>query len=166
MRCAVFVLLFSFSALAQQGSGTVTACGSQNVQFEMKRDDSQHALVSPDPGKARVYFVQDIGAVNCLGSCSTKIAVDGQWVGANQHNSYFSVSLEPGEHHVCVKLGSQSSPHSLALAHFTADPGKVYYYRVRPFLAKDELLTIDPIDDDEGRYLVSIYPLCASHAKP
>jgi len=166
MRSAVVVLLLSVASVGQQGSDAVAACGSQNTRFEMKRDDSQHALVPPDPGKVRVYFIQDIGAVKCLAGCSSKFGIDGQWVGANEHNSYFSVSVDPGEHHVCVKLGSQSVPHSLALAHFTAEPGKVYFYRVRPFLAKDELLTMDPVDEDEGKYLVSIYPLCVSHAKP
>jgi hypothetical protein len=72
-------MLLTFSAFAQQGSGTLAACGPKGIQFEMKRDQSQRTLVQPDRGKARVYFVQDIGAVNCLGSCSTRIGVDGEW---------------------------------------------------------------------------------------
>jgi hypothetical protein len=159
-------MLLTFSAFAQQGSDTLAACGPKGTQFEMKRDESRHTLVQPDPGKAQVYFVQDIGAVNCLGSCSTRIGVDGEWVGANQHNSYFSLPVEPGDHHVCVNMAPQFSPHSVALAHFTAEAGKVYYFRVRPFWGKDQLLSLDLVDADEGKYLVTYYPLCVSHPKP
>ncbi len=166
MKSAVVLLLFTLSALAQQDSGALAACGAKGTQFEMKRDESQHALAAPVPGKARVYFVQDIGAVNCMGSCSTKIGIDGAWVGANQHNSYFSVSVEPGEHHLCVNKSSQFLPYTIALAHLTAEPGKVYFFRVRPFWGRDGLLSLDAVDVDEGKYLVASYPLCVSHPKP
>ena len=166
MRSAFVIMLLTVSAFAQQESSAPAACGSRNIQFEMKRDESQHSIVPPDPGMARVYFIQDIGRVNCIAGCSTKIGLDGKWIGANQHNSYISVSVEPGEHHMCVSLSPHFSPHAVALAHFTAEAGQVYYFRVRPFWAKDELLTLDPVDADEGKYLVSYYPLRVSHPKP
>jgi hypothetical protein len=100
MTTALVVMFLAASAFAQQESGALAACGPKGVRFDVKRDESQHTLVQPDPGKARVHFVQDIGVVNYLGSCSTKIRLDGEWVGANQRNSYFSVSVDPGEHHV------------------------------------------------------------------
>ena len=50
-----------------------------------------------------------------------KLAVDGAWVGANHGNSYFSVSVEPGEHHVCVTLQSSLVAQRVELAHFTAE---------------------------------------------
>jgi hypothetical protein len=167
MRTALVVMFFAVSAFAQQESGALGACGPKGVKFDVKRDESQHTLVQPDPGKARVYFVQDIGVVNCLGSCwTTKIGLDGEWVGANQRNSYFSLSVDPGEHHVCANLAEQFSPHTVAFAHFTAEAGKVYYFRMRPFWEKDQLLTIDPVDSDEAKYLIADYPLSVSHPKP
>ena len=166
MTTALVVMFLAASAFAQQESGALAACGPKGVRFEVKRDESQHTLVQPNPGKARVYFVQDIGVVNCLGRCSTKIGLDGEWVGANQRNSYFSVSVDPGEHHVCASLDPQLSPHSVALVRFTAEAGKVYYFRMRPFWAKDQILNIDPVDSDEAKYLIAYYPLSVSHPKP
>lgn len=167
MRPALLVMLLAVSAFAQQESGALAACGLKGVKFDVKRDESQHTLVQPDPGKARVYFVQDVGEVKCLGSCwTTKIGLDGEWVGANQRNSYFSVSVDPGEHHVCANLAEQFSPHTVALAHFTAEAGKVYYFHMRPFWGKDQLLNIDPVDSDEAQYLIADHPLSVSHRKP
>jgi uncharacterized protein DUF2846 len=166
MRTLLVMLALVVSALAQeQPSAVAAACGPRET-FEVKLDQSQHTVAQPDPGKARVYFVQDVGAVNCLGACGAKIGLDGAWAGANKQNSYFSVSVEPGEHHLCASTGPQFSPHTLAFAHFTAEAGKVYYFRVRPFSEKDQLLNIEPIDSDEARFLIASYPLSESHPKP
>ena len=96
MRSVPVLMLLAVSAFAQEQPGAVAAACGPKEAFEVKLDQSQHILVQPDPGKARIYFVQDIGAVNCLGGCGTKIGLDGAWVGANKQNSYFSVSVEPG----------------------------------------------------------------------
>jgi hypothetical protein len=176
---SIFVLLLlTLSAFAQQESAAVAAaaaCGPKGANFDLKMDDSQHTLAQPEPGKALVYFIQDIGVVSCLGHCgTTRMAVDGAWVGANQHNSYFSASVEPGEHHVCASpqghfvptlTTSYVTPRS-AFAHFTAEAGKVYYFRVRRFSAQNqELFDLDAIDSDQGKYLIAWYPLSVSHQK-
>jgi hypothetical protein len=166
MRTFLVLMLLAISATAQQQPGGVAAACGPKETFQVKLDQSQHKLVQPQPGKARVYFVQDIGAVNCVGGCGTTIGLDGAWAGANKQNSYFSVSVEPGEHHVCASLSQQLSPHTVAFAHFTAEEGKVYYFRTRPFLAKDQLLNIDPIDSDEAKFLIAYYPLSVSQPKP
>jgi hypothetical protein len=45
------------------------------------------------------------------------------------------------------------------LAHFRAEAGKVYYYRTRLVMSRAvELLELDPIDSDQGRYLVASLP--------
>jgi hypothetical protein len=166
MRSVLVLMLLAVPAFSQEQPGTVAAACGPKQAFEVKLDRSQHTLVQPEAGKARVYFVQDIGAVNCLGGCGTKIGLDGAWVGAHKQNSYFSVSVEPGEHHVCANLSPQFSPHTVSFAHFTAEAGQVYYFRTRPFLAKDQLLSIDPIDSDEAKYLIASYPLSVSQPKP
>jgi hypothetical protein len=166
MRSLLVLIILAVSAFSQEQVSVVPAACGPKEAFDVKLDQSQHALAQPEPGKARVYFVQDIGAVNCLGSCGAKIGLDGAWAGANKQNSYFSVSVEPGEHHVCANTSSQFSPHTVALAHFTAEAGKVYYFRTRPYLAKDQLPNLDPIDSDEARYLIASYPLSMSHPKP
>jgi hypothetical protein len=103
MKAVFILMLLTLSAFAQQEAPVAAACGPKDVKFEAKLDDSQHTLAQPEAGKTLVYFIQDIGAVNCIGGCmTTRIGLDGAWVGANQHNSYFSMSVEPGEHS-CVR---------------------------------------------------------------
>jgi hypothetical protein len=46
-----------------------------------------------------------------------------------------------------------------------AEAGKTYYFRVRPFWGKDELLNLELLDSDEGKYLVTHHPLSVSHPK-
>ena len=172
MRIALVLMLLTVSAFAQDQSAFVNAaaCGPKGANFDVKRDQSHHPLSPTEPEKARVYFVQDIGVVHCLGGClTTKIGIDGAWVGADQHNSYFFVSVEPGEHHVCANRQSRFAwaNQMVALAHFTAEPGKIYYFRTRTFGDKDQaLLDLDPIDSDQAKYLIASYPLSVSHPKP
>jgi len=167
VRMFVLAMLLTSSALAQIAPpGPTVACGHEYVSFKVRRDESQHTLAPPDPGKARVYFIHDAGTSWTRGYPTVKIAVDGTWVGANHGNSYFSVSVDPGEHHVCVALQSSLVAQRMELAHFTAAAETVYYYRTRLVLARNvELLELDPIDSDQGRYLIASFPLAISKPK-
>lgn len=167
MRMVVLAMLFTASALAQNLPASPTAaCGSEIGSFKVKLDESQHTLAPPDPGKARVYFIHDAGTRWTAGYPTVKIAVDGTWLGANHGNSYFSVSLDPGEHHVCVALQSSLVAQRMELAHFTAAAQTFYYYRTRLVLARNvELLQLDPIDSDQGKYLIASFPLAISKPK-
>jgi len=92
--------------------------------------------------------------------------MDGAWVGANHGNSYFSVSVAPGEHHVCVTLQSSLVAQRVELAHFTAEADRVYYFRTRLVMSRTvELLELDPIDSDQGKYLVVSSTLSVSTPK-
>jgi hypothetical protein len=165
MKSVFIFIILAVCALAQDHSGLIkVACGPAGASYDVKRDESQHTLGPPERGKARVYFVRDLGIVNCLGSCgTTKIGLDGNWVGANQRNSYFAVSVDPGEHHVCANEGTEL----FAFAHFTAEAGKVYYFRTRNSSEKyQKLFDIDAIDSDQAEYLIGVYPLSVSHPKP
>ena len=67
---SVFVMvLWVVSACAQEQPSidAAPACGARGTTFAVKRDESTHKLEAPEPGKARVYFIQDIGVVSCLG---------------------------------------------------------------------------------------------------
>jgi len=127
MRIVLALILFTISAFAQDPaavSAAQAACGPKGVNFDVKDDDSQHTIGQPEAGKALVYVIQDVGAVNCIGGCiTTKIALDGAWVGANHHNSYFSFAVEPGERHLCANWQSHIARMSrvVGLAHFTAE---------------------------------------------
>jgi Protein of unknown function (DUF2846) len=160
VRIALVMIFLAASAFAQdQSAAAAAACGPKDTDFEVKLDKSKHALAPPEPGKARVYFIQDIGRVSCIGACvKTKIGMDGTWVGAVRRNSYFSISVEPGEHHMCATPGPV-----IALVHFTAEAGKVYYFRTRAFGGENQsIFDFDPLDSDQGQHLIASYPLSVS----
>jgi hypothetical protein len=166
-------VLCAASALAQDQTAMIStassACGPAGAHFDMKRDKAHHAMMEPEPAKALVYVIQDMGGfdVSCFTDCiSTRVGLDGAWVGANEHNSYFFLSVDPGEHHLCVNRQSSLElyAHMTGLAHFTAEAGKTYYFRTRTLKGEAAaFLDIDPIDSDEAHYLITSYPLSISH---
>ena len=141
---------------------STAACGPEKAKFDVKLDTSQHVLAQPDPGKALIYFIQDFGGQALGISVVTWVGLDGVWVGATNNNSHFSASLEPGEHHMCSMLRTRLMGYPVEFTHFTAEAGKVYYFRER-FI--DRFLFIDAVDSDEARYLIHRYPLSISQPK-
>jgi hypothetical protein len=158
MKSALVVLLLTASAFAQAPSGVATsACGPKDATFDVKLDKTQHTLAQPEPGKALVYFIEEKGAV-------AQIGLDGAWVGANKNSSYFAVSAEPGEHHVCAYVqtprGIPGVP--LGFLHFTAEAGRVYYFDARVVYGGESYLFLGPVDSDQAEYLIASYPLSVS----
>jgi hypothetical protein len=154
MKRLLVVMFFAASTFAQAlPAGLPAACGPKNVIFKVKLDETQHTVEQPEAGKARVYFIQNAGQIN--------IGLDGVWVGANWGDSYFAMSVEPGEHHLCayVTWGSEG----LRLLHFTAEAGKVYYFSLRAVSTQyAQYLFFDPLDSDQARYQIATYPLSIS----
>lgn len=172
MKVALTIFFFAASALSQQKArfgqpvaGTSPACGPAHVSFKVKLDDSQHTLLPPEPGKARIYFIHEVGiAKPIIGYPTSTFAIDGVWMGADHGDSYFSASLDPGEHHLCATLHS-SVVDDVELTHFVAEAGKTYFYRTRPAGSGTELLELEPVDSDQGEYLIGHYPLSISKPK-
>ena len=171
MKIALVIMLFAASTFAEDPLVAAPAvCGPKDVRFDVKLDKSGHAPAQAEPGKARVYFIQDIGFVHIsyIGKQSeTRFSIDGTWAGATLGNSYFSVPVEPGEHHVCAnpqvgfRLGRQ-----VELAHFTAEAGKTYYFRKRLITTQEEVyMYLEPLDSDEGEYLIRTLPMSVSSMK-
>jgi hypothetical protein len=162
VKIVLIALLFAASALAQNSS---SVCGSENVSFKVTLDKSHSSLPKPEPGKATVVFIQDFGAQKFgIGvHVIARIGVDGSWVGAIKDNSYSSVFLEPGERHICVNLDSEMLANPVEFAHFTAEAGKVYYFRWRYLSGGDLLLA--PVDSDEAKYQIAQFPLSISNPK-
>jgi len=166
LKTVALLMLFAAAAFGQVAPADSSACGPAGISFKVNLDGSQRTLVQPEPGKARVYFIHDAGSGSTLGYPMIKMAMDGAWVGANHGNSYFSVSVDPGEHHVCVTLQSSLVEQRVELAHFTAAADKVYFYRTRLVLSRAvELLDLEPIDSDQGKYLIGSFPLSVSIPK-
>lgn len=174
MRSALVVMFLATFACAQGSlSGVASACGPKDFSYDVRTEFSQQPPAQPEPGKARVYFIQDDGPGGNHQHYTIRIGLDGAWVGAYKHNSYFTVLVEPGEHHVCANVQSKSSAGlNLALAHFTAEPGKVYYFRTQ-FLAGlttqypvYPYLVLDQPDNDQATYLIATFPLSVSRHNP
>jgi hypothetical protein len=157
------------------------ACGDDSVRFQVATQKDQPAPSLPAAGKAQIVFVerfqQNEGlCIEC--AVTTRVGVDGNWVGANHGNSYFAVDIAPGEHHLCVDWQSAMGRmrQKAALDSFTAQSGKVYYYRIGVRIkqyatgdgfapAVDRTLTLKPLSDDEGRYFVKISAQSAARSK-
>ena len=164
----LFALIGVATALFAHDSSPVTACGPKDVSFDVQVDASHSAVMPPEAGKALVYVIQEDGVWKCIGwGCTTtKVALDGVWIGANRHNSYFSFTVSPGERHVCVALQSAVVPRLVGLVHFTAEEGKVYYFRTRTFGGENRtFLDFEPIDSDQGKFLTAAYPASIAHAR-
>ncbi len=180
---ALLVLLgaFAFAASAfGQNAATpapaLTACGPLDAKFDAQAVASQPAApgAQNEPGKALVYVAEDFTkAPGELGNPTLRVGMDGAWMGATRTNSYLAFTVEPGEHHLCSSW--QSRLHRLsklaAFASFTAEPGKVYYFRERVGYAStgqgtaNMKLDLEAVNPDEGQYMVASYKPSTSHPK-
>lgn len=168
LKCTPAVFLLTVPLFAQnQPPAPTAACGNFRVSMAVDLDNSQHSVSQPEPGKARIYFIQDTGLAITVAYPTTKIGIDGTWVGANKKDSYFSVAVDPGEHHFCAEIQSSLVPNDIELAHLTTEAGKVYYYRTRIVMSKGGpiYLGLVPVDSDEASYMIASYPLATAHAR-
>jgi hypothetical protein len=182
MKAALVVILFAASAYGQDQAAITaaqSACGPKDVKFNVKLDTTQHPALQPEPGKALVYVVEDLGqCAACTGHGNefftdvsmalTKVGMDGNWMGANRGNSYLFFAADPGEHHLCINWQSALEVRSraFAMANFTAEEGKIYYFRARVFPGKDDYsFDLDVVNSDQGKFLVASSVFATSHPK-
>ena len=143
-----------------------SACGPDGVRpharFEVGNGKVEPAL----PGKARVYFIDVLRGPRSSLEDGLSIAADGRWVGALNGRSQFSVTLDPGEHHFCVRVdhrnGSswRAKAQRLALLDVRVKAGETIFLAARamfPNSAEDWLwhAMLRQINCDEGRLLVA-----------
>jgi len=170
--CGVALVLCCGAAWGQDiwSSPEVTsACGPRNVKLAVTTSSNSPAIQPAENGDAIVTVIQDPPQVPSVLTTITRVGIDGQWVGANQNRSHFSIALKPGVHHVCVsgqwnKLISQDS---IALKRVEAKSGIIYYLRVRFFYPAGAgiFLGLEPVDEDEGKFLVETTDSSISHMK-
>jgi len=173
LKAIPVILLFAAPAFAQDAAGTAAApggCGPDNAKFEVKTA-KQHPLSQPEAGKALVYFIEDDKEFGSNPKPTTRAGVDGAWVGATHGNSYFSFTVDPGEHHLCASWQTAVvifQGHPTAAAHLTAEAGGVYFFRVKNKWVRDlgnAGINLVPLDPDEGQLLASKYSLSTFHPK-
>jgi len=151
------------------------ACGDDSVRFDVKTLKNQPPPAAPAAGQAQIVFVEnfDHGEGFCI-ECkvTTRVGVDGQWVGANYGNSYFVYNVSPGEHHLCVDWQSAMPKmrQKVGLLSLTAAPGQTYYAEIKVKLVQyedgmEKRLALEPMDSDQGKYLVKIDPLATATPK-
>lgn len=170
IKSMLAVLLLASPLMAQQDQAAAAfaaaGCGQNQVQFDVKTDKKQHPLPQPPPGKAMVYVLQQDFAAFCIGGCvTTRVGVDGAWVGANQGKSYLFFAVEPGEHRVCTAWQSSLKGRSQVSAaiSLTAEAGKSYYFRTFVFNGN---LKLDQEDSANGPLLILSSALSTSKPKP
>jgi hypothetical protein len=146
-------------------------CGEPNAKFDVKTEKTQRPVVQPQTGKALVFFLEDDAAFGSSPKPTTRAGIDGKWVGATHGNSYFFVPVDPGEHHLCASWQSAAiigQGKKTAAAHFTAEDGGVYYWRVRNTWSHDvgvADITLRELDTDEGALLASHFAFSTFHEK-
>lgn len=174
---AVLLLAVSFPAFAQDNSLGAPGCGPADAKLDVKTEGKGHANPNPDAGKALIFFLQDDAKFGSRPRPTTRFGIDGAWVGATQANSYFFVTIDPGEHHLCASWQNRVSlvlpTRPTAAAHFTAEAGKAYYFRARDIAITDANGTVttnpevklEPVDSDEALVLLNSFVLSSSKAK-
>jgi Protein of unknown function (DUF2846) len=149
---------------------TAAGCGPAKTEFDVKTDKGQHSATQPESGKALVYVIEDVTNPHAMtfGTVTTRVGLDGNWVGANHGQSYISFAAEPGEHRVCVDW--QSSLKGLqklsGATDLTVEAGKTYYYRSEVTIPwtghadehgndQEGQVRLKQVDDSEGLLLIS-----------
>jgi hypothetical protein len=173
MKTFLAVMLLSCLAFAQNDAAIAkakAACGPDDIKFDVKNSDASQPPAGPENGKALVYVINlATQADSCIHCGNTaRVGMDGAWAGATHGNSYLTLNVAPGEHHLCTQLQSRFAAVSryVALANFTAEAGKVYYFRMRGLVNQTEaFLDLDPVNTDQGQYLVATSKMSESKQK-
>lgn len=177
MKTVRALFLISMLSLCIRSAATTLpdACGDNKVQFNVKTVKNQPPPAPPDAGKAQIVIVSQVDA-SALGGCigcntftTTRVGMDGFWVGAAKENYYFALSIAPGEHHVCAYSTSATRGKNVGVTSFTAEAGKIYYFQVTiknvqeaisdKYSTSDWILDLTQLSKDEGRYRVKISAL-------
>jgi hypothetical protein len=150
-----------------------SACGPESARFQVRLTRQPTPLRRPTPGNALIYFIEDQAPQLC-GICveTARIALDGNWVGADRNDSWLSFQVKAGEHHLCADLQRSRSQvpdeKRIALFGFTADSGAIYYFILRVLHTTSTTgpwIDLEPANRDEGEFLVSSYPESSSRPR-
>jgi hypothetical protein len=166
MKSILAMILLSCAAMAQNDAAidkAKSACGPGRIHFDVEATDYTESITQPARGKALVYVIAE-------GPITSRIGLNGAWVGAIEGRSHLSFSVDPGEHHLCASWQSIFLKQNkiVALYGFTAEAGKTYYFRVRATVQGKNapyLLDMEPANSDQGRYMVLNSKISESHVK-
>ncbi len=168
--CLGILFLTASLAFATQARATILpdACGDDKVKFDVKTEKSKTPPAPPTAGKAQIVFIENENhMIGPFMTATVRFGMDGAWAGANNNNSYFTLDVAPGVHHLCASWQSALGriAKNVDVASLTAEPGKVYYFAadVKVTPTGDNNVNIDfslsPLDDDKGKYRVKAWKL-------
>ena len=177
MKTVLFALpLLLTSCLFGEDKPTQTAfapgCGPAYEKFDVSTTRAQSGSVPLEDGKAMIYIIQDDNDFDSRPRPTSRIGVDGKWIGATRSNSYLRAALDPGERHLCASWQGFVGFHmgiKMAALHFTAEPGKTYYFRVKDWFttshSRNADIDLTLLDSDEGQLLATRDALSTSRPK-
>lgn len=134
---------------------TGAGCGPQKTQYEVTLDAPDKGVIAPSPGKARVYVIEIVGTNNT--GATTRVGVDGNWMGANTGKGYISFEVDPGGHNICsdwqsILKARQQDGGAMVMR---AEEGRTYYFVVG-ILVQALDFNLTEVDEAEGQWLLSI----------
>lgn len=157
----VFLLVSPALVKAQAAADRAApACGPNDTKFVVKTGKTKDSAITPSPGKALIYFIEDDTAFESIPRPTVRFGIDGSWVGATHSNSWFALPVDPGEHHLCANWQTRvvllGSSHQTAAAHFTAKAGRIYFFRMQNTWNRVAGLSVNfaRLDVDEGQILM------------
>lgn len=158
-----FLLLQPLLRIPRQTLSPRPVVGRMKFIFDVKTDKKQHPTAQPDTGKALVYVIgtswNDYVAVH-VGTPLTRFGIDGAWVGANGYRSYFFFPVDPGDHRLCTNIQSKFErvvKNFTAATSFTAEAGKIYYFRTKTpkEQTSGQQIKLVPVDPAEAQVLLA-----------
>jgi hypothetical protein len=166
-----FLLCVSFACSRPAAANTwPQSCGEENINFDVKTQKHQPPPAAPAEGKAQIIFIQiENQMVAPFQNATVRFGMDGAWVGANNGNSYFAFTVDPGLHHLCANWQSawKRLNKNLDLTSFTAESGQVYYYAAQVTVNSQNSVSfgLSQLNPDEGEYRVENFKLSTAKAK-
>jgi hypothetical protein len=178
IKITLAFLLFASPVFAQDQAAAARAaagCGPQQIQYDVKTDKKQHPAPQPETGKALVYVFEEVRG-NQLGvgvtGVTSRVGLDGTWIGANRSKTYFFFSVDPGNHRLCTNWQSSVASRSKlgSAASLTAEAGKTYYFKTKVYSLPEReqyevIFRLEPLDPAEAQLLVASSALSISQPK-
>jgi hypothetical protein len=167
MKRAVWIFVLCIPAIAcgqdlQAIRASEAACGQGKGQIRTEVLTGPQSPPQIAPGKSLVYFVNPATWFYI----KVSIAADGHWITELAARSHFAIAMEPGEHHLCVRLEhwQRGGPY-IGLLHIDLRPAHTYYVRIwatsdnDPFdggsaTAAYVVPQLETVNADEGKFLV------------
>jgi hypothetical protein len=162
---SAFFLCASLACAGQVWATTLPdSCGSDKVKFAVKTEEGQSVPAGPADGKAQIVFIESENQpIGPFMHATVRLGMGGAWVGANNGNSYFAWTVDPGVHHLCASWEGKN----VDATSFTAEPGQVYYFGAKVTVNSRYSITfgLSQLNEDEGKYLVKESKLSTSKPK-